>query len=730
MSSLEESLRLALASLSPALLADDERPAVRRLARALAPIHCAGFECRLAAGGGRVDLQQRVLAGWGEPGLLAATLEARGLAATPPWDRLAAFSRRWEGPGSFLRREVRGCWLEFDRGMEFDRGVEFDPPVPSVFLSLARLHETAADLERVVRRIVEPLVGEALPAPVLASLRRCAGACSGDAGVTDIGVMLSRDAGGLRVVTGHLPRDGVPGWLEAAGWTGDRRELTPALKSLPPAADPVAVSLDVGARVRPRIGLEYFPESGESGAGWGELLEHLTGRGLCRPDEAEALLAWPGRIHPPDAGGDWPWTLVVDSILEPARRFSVIERRLNHVKVVCRPGSPPSAKAYLGFGALWLEPDRPRAAGATGREARRRAPGAIRGRAERGAARAVSFLLGARDGDGGWRDFSRVMGGSDEWVTGYVGTSLAGVSGDEAREAAARAWRRLCECREGAGWGYNGLLPVDADATAWALRLAAGLGELEAPPARRAVEALLHHRRADGGLASYNAEAVPALRPFLDPGGGPEAMPAVGGPAAGADPAAGCAAYLRSHPCVTAAAALLEPCRESAAGYLEREQEADGRWEGYWWCDPAYATALAVDALAGPGRPASTGGGAGAGPASAARRWAAGRLEPGGFCVGRGSGRPSPFVTALCLRVLGPAGCEEPELAARGLAWLLDRQDDDGGWPASALMRVPPPDAHDADTRPAATFVGLDEARVFTTATVLTTLSRYVSSAE
>jgi len=247
---------------------------------------------------------------------------------------------------------------------------------------------------------------------------------------------------------------------------------------------------------------------------------------------------------------------------------------------------------------------------------------------------------------------------------------------------------------------------VDADATAWALRLAARLGELESPPARRGLQVLLRHRRDDGGFASYNEEVVPALAPFLGGDAGEEGP----GPA-GPD------AYLRSHACVTAAAAALDRCRDPASRYLCAVQAGDGHWDGYWWCDPEYATALSVEALLA-SRATDD-----AARIRAAQGWASRRLEPGGYSVSGVSGRPSAFATALCLRALAAGGDAPPELLRRGLTWLFGRQDEDGGWPASALMRVPPPHAADPDEHPAATFVGLDDRRIFTTATVLAALS-------
>ena len=54
-----------------------------------------------------------------------------------------------------------------------------------------------------------------------------------------------------------------------------------------------------------------------------------------------------------------------------------------------------------------------------------------------------------------------------------------------------------------------------------------------------------------------------------------------------------------SHSCVTAAAACLPLFKERAKGleYLRQMQHPDGSWEAYWWSDPEYPTAFALEAI-------------------------------------------------------------------------------------------------------------------------------------
>ena len=68
-------------------------------------------------------------------------------------------------------------------------------------------------------------------------------------------------------------------------------------------------------------------------------LDHLSGKGLCSPTQRKALGSWPDGMT-----------------LRPRHEFGevLVLRRVNHIKLVYRPGYPLEVKAYLcaGFGAL------------------------------------------------------------------------------------------------------------------------------------------------------------------------------------------------------------------------------------------------------------------------------------------------------------------------------------------------------------------------------------------
>ena len=89
---------------------------------------------------------------------------------------------------------------------------------------------------------------------------------------------------------------------------------------------------------------------------WEPFLDELVERGLCTPPKREALLSWHGYITPSRTALPWPEPWLTESLLRPPDTFGLFDRRLSHVKMLTfSPSQPPAAKAYLGFGHLWIE---------------------------------------------------------------------------------------------------------------------------------------------------------------------------------------------------------------------------------------------------------------------------------------------------------------------------------------------------------------------------------------
>lgn len=322
---------------------------------------------------------------------------------------------------------------------------------------------------------------------------------------------------------------------------------------------------------------------------------------------------------------------------------------------------------------------------------------------------AVEFLIQARHPAGWWADFHLAPGASDEWVTAYVGTTLAQMATQPTLIKAVEAFCWLARRHTaGAGWGYNALTPCDADSTLWALQLADATGCGAWKQARQARLFLRQHLRHNGGIATYANDAQ--IRRFIN---------------APADRAF--TGWCGAQPCVTAAAAALTDMRVEVANFLRSTQCEDGHWSSYWWCEDEYATALAAEALATGTEPHDPE------RVQKAIQWAWTRIQADGSVPSPIRPTGSAFATAWVLRILLLDG--DHQLCSPLLQWLLRQQLANGAWPPSAGLRVPQPDTirpdHDYGWHLNGLVEGsiaVDQNGLFTTATVLQAITRTFSN--
>ena len=305
------------------------------------------FECRLQKGSPRVDLVIVVHAAGGE--LLAATGE-RGASGSlheqPAWRRLPAFCRQWTAPASPLRNVIDHIWLEYDveQGQSRHEAVRSAPGVFCSLRSSHRMAHSAPALCRGALQALEAMTGRQASHTVQECLSACFARLPLETGVPHVGLMIGRRVPTVRVCIAKLPVAGAAHLLAATAGVGGRdvADIT-RMASLPDGpGGPLYVPmlhLDIDERrgFVPRVGMErQFAQNcqltGRTGAGEQRLLDTLTARGLCTRAKRDALLKWPGRSL---------------AIMPHEVWWSVVERRVNHVKFVYEPGSGVETKGYL-----------------------------------------------------------------------------------------------------------------------------------------------------------------------------------------------------------------------------------------------------------------------------------------------------------------------------------------------------------------------------------------------
>ena len=305
------------------------------------------FECRLHDRSPRVDLIIIVRETGGA--LLAAPdpHPSRDVRREHPgWRRLTAFCRRWTAPGSSLHGLIDHIWLEFD--VEPARpGREADPQAPGVFCKLRTPRWTPDAARELCRRtltVVEALTERPASAIVRECLAMSVARLTAEAAVPYVGFMIGRRVPTVRICVAKLRAAEAAKYLDATAAASGRdfADLT-RLAMLPdgtggPRYVPL-LHLDIDERCGflPRVGMERpFAQrsqlAGETGGRDRRLLDALTARGLCTRGKRDALLTWPGRSV---------------AMLPHGLGWSVVERRINHVKLVHDPCFGTEAKGYL-----------------------------------------------------------------------------------------------------------------------------------------------------------------------------------------------------------------------------------------------------------------------------------------------------------------------------------------------------------------------------------------------
>ncbi|MEA5622969.1 prenyltransferase/squalene oxidase repeat-containing protein [Nostoc sp. UHCC 0251] len=707
---LADSLNIILPALATELATSTSLSYLQKLAKLSAPIPRAGFEIRLNRENHQVDLQQGIFYQDDQPKILANHLSA--LASynhefkQPVWSRIYQFCEVWSSPNSCIKN-ISEIWLEFDITDSADQQL-----TPSIFLGIKNCNLLESEETfHVVKSALELLWKEPISDSLFSNLYRCFTACVKPAYISHVGIMLSRQGEVLRINVTKLSVYQIATYLQQIGYTQAPDEIERLVNELLDIFDDVRLCLDVGTKIYPQIGLECFFEQ-QSGLDprWLPFLDDLVAKELCTPKKRDALIAWVGYTTPSNSKEPWASHLIAESLLQPPESLSILDRRLSHIKLTYKPECSLEAKAYIGFvhQCLKNESIKNKTQSQTFINSQNEnlpfpytSDELNQYRLNQAIDAAIQFILNSANQKGWWCDFdidSRKKR-SDEWVTAYVGTVLASLPHEMAKQAAHHAWRLLLSrCQSSPGWGYNGFAPPDADSTAWTLRLATALGEIKSQRAQAASQFLAQHQLSSGGVVCYLEKEL-AFNTNAN--------------------SSSLKGWCSVHTCVTAAVAVLEEIKAPSIEFLRNTQLENGSWKAYWWYDHEYATALAVEALAMDNYQRHYQ------QVQLAIDWAVSRISSSGAVYSRQYGDNSAFATAWCVRTLALAK-EKQYLSTKldqAVNWLMNTQKADGSWTSSALMRFPDPaDILEPDS--SSSPIIPDNKRIFTTATVLAALSR------
>ncbi|MEM1153591.1 MAG: hypothetical protein AAGI44_05585 [Pseudomonadota bacterium] len=323
------------------------------------------LECRLAAADKQVDLSQSFLRA--DIPKLQFHLRQHAVENSPVHPgqrRVVEFLQQWCKPSHPFHKRIAGVWLEYDLPEQAAPGTA----LPGIFLDFEPVDaspESRAALRDVLQQLLLQWAGQGDVLAYLDVLEGYLSALPPTVGLSYLGLMASRDPFSLRVQFSGFSGETMHAFLQATSL-----QATPALADhLAEAvtlADEMCQSwvacIDLLPQLSPRVGLELFPSQYHEAVSDEVVIAKLMARGLCCQQKGQEALAWRGRLTPREAQALWPDDLLMESLLRNADEFGVIERRINHFKLLAEPQRALQAKVYLAADHSWVsfsEPDCP-----------------------------------------------------------------------------------------------------------------------------------------------------------------------------------------------------------------------------------------------------------------------------------------------------------------------------------------------------------------------------------
>ncbi|MDB5011698.1 MAG: hypothetical protein JWR67_772 [Mucilaginibacter sp.] len=258
-------------------------------------------------------------------------------------EKIVAFFRNWANKSSSYYKNIIEVFLELDVLPSGNR-------IPLLFFAL---EPGLSAIE--VKNHFSPILRQTLGDRTFLNLfETVADSCPDNAFVAYLGLLFSRDIDVLRVNIKKLSAADVIPFLQKIGYTWISPALEDWITFIYSYADRVTVCIDIGKNIFPKIGFECFwNEQPAMETKWMLFMDELIRRNLCRLDKVDTVLAWDNEIFPSQIS-TWPPHLWIQSLSKPENQFTVLRKKLSHIKLSYCTGQAPEVKAYLGYGNIWL----------------------------------------------------------------------------------------------------------------------------------------------------------------------------------------------------------------------------------------------------------------------------------------------------------------------------------------------------------------------------------------
>lgn len=307
---------------------------MEKIACTLPPLPLTIFESHLADPRPEMDF------------LLSATpeqlLQLPASQAGQEWRAVKTLCQSWPALAQShpLKQNVYWIWLEFDTSVNQVK------EAPNIYFleGFARYDRETVQWDEMTA-VLQNLLSSQPSSNMVEQFKTIFQALPPKARLFSLGNMSGRALTAVRVSLANIPPARLAQYLAAIGWPGDITQIKTIITRYEPLFDFLALDLDVGDAIGPKIGLEFYLQSRHDPAAWAPLFESLISEGLCLPEKREQLMAWTGFSNAYTDADIWPKQL---QIPEEEGHYLFI-RRFNHVKLSFHTGEPVKAKAYIAL---------------------------------------------------------------------------------------------------------------------------------------------------------------------------------------------------------------------------------------------------------------------------------------------------------------------------------------------------------------------------------------------
>ena len=357
MGSLLDSFKIIRPKIARSLLNDGNLNRIEQVASGLPAIHRAGFEYQFLNPERGLDFQQCVTVTSESYSHLHGVCSKNSPAGNGPGDLLSQIARLCRAgltPDHPIKQCIGQIWLEFDTGINRNQ------PLPSVFLGLHRGQPTATLVASAILEAQRILSGQTPDPKTLAALKRILKIFVPRKRITHVGFMLGRPIRAIRLIASIDSRlTDLQSMLDELQVVGNERLLNTTYLFAKALFPEIRLCMDIHEGLSIASGLECFFNSwenpGADAADVSVVLGKLREKGICSPEEREAIRHWASEIFPPGQQENWPESLILKSMTRPVNHFSRIETGFSHVKFGVYPQKPLVTKIYFGYRESFME---------------------------------------------------------------------------------------------------------------------------------------------------------------------------------------------------------------------------------------------------------------------------------------------------------------------------------------------------------------------------------------